>query len=152
MVKKAVKRSTWYAKYTRSKVGCDTFHVPRTTYYGFTLIELLVVMAIIGLLLSLAVPRYLHSTDKAREAVLKENLSQVRRAIDQYYADRGQYPGRLEDLVETKYLRRIPQDPVTESTATWVAVAPSEAGSLGVFDIRSGASGTALDGTRYEDW
>ena len=127
-----------------------TFH--RSREGAFTLIELLVVMAIIATLLTLAVPRYFHSTDKAREAVLKQNLSQMREAIDKFYADRGRYPDKLEDLVDRKYLRSVPLDPVTESTQTWLVMAPDSSGKGGVFDIRSGAKGTGLDGTSYGDW
>jgi general secretion pathway protein G len=116
------------------------------------LIELLIVMAVIALLLTIALPRYMHGTDRAKEAVLKENLVQMRQAIDQYYADRGRYPERLEDLVEHKYLRRMPQDPVTESTVTWLVVPPREAGTSGVFDVKSGAPGSGLDGTAYSEW
>lgn len=120
--------------------------------HAFTLIELLVVMAVIALLLTIALPRYMHSTDRAKEAVLKENLVQMRQAIDQYYADRGRYPDRLEDLVEHKYLRRVPQDPITESTVTWLMVSPREPGTSGVFDVKSGAPGTGRDGTPYTEW
>ncbi|MEO8004541.1 MAG: prepilin-type N-terminal cleavage/methylation domain-containing protein [Betaproteobacteria bacterium] len=119
---------------------------------AFTLIELLVVMAIIATLLTLAVPRYFHSTDKAREAVLKQNLSQMREAIDKFYVDRGRYPDTLDDLVGKKYLRSVPLDPVTESTQTWLVVSPDEAGKGSVFDVRSGATGLGLDGTGYSTW
>lgn len=119
---------------------------------GFTLIELLVVMAIIALLLTIAVPRYFHSTDRAREAVLKQDLAQVRDAIDKFYGDRGRYPDALEDLVTGKYLRRIPPDPITESAQTWMTVPPAEIGKGAVYDIKSGAPGTALDGTPYGEW
>ncbi|MFL6582790.1 MAG: type II secretion system protein [Burkholderiales bacterium] len=119
---------------------------------GFTLIELLVVMAIIALLLTIALPRYWHSTDRAKEAVLKEDLAQIRIAIDQYHADRGKYPDRLEDLVERKYLRSVPRDPLTESTSSWVVVSPSEPTAGAVYDIRSGAAGTASDGRNYSEW
>jgi general secretion pathway protein G len=122
------------------------------SHRGFTLIELLVVMAIIATLLTLAVPRYFHSTDRAKEAVLKQNLAQMRDSIDKYYGDRGRYPDSLEDLVTRKYLRKVPPDPITESTTTWLTVAPEEAGKGGVFDVRSGATGTALDGSTYEKW
>jgi general secretion pathway protein G len=120
--------------------------------YGFTLIELLVVMAIIAVLLTIALPRYFHSVDKAKEAVLKEDLAQMRIAIDQYHADRGKYPDRLEDLVDKKYLRSIPPDPITESTSTWVAIPPSDPTLGQVYDIKSGAPGTAMDGKQYGDW
>jgi general secretion pathway protein G len=119
---------------------------------GFTLIELLVVMAIIATLLTLAVPRYFHSTDRAKEAVLKQNLAQMRESIDKYYGDRGRYPDSLDDLVSRKYLRKIPPDPITDSALTWVPVPPDLAGSGGVFDVRSGAPGPALDGSGYDKW
>jgi general secretion pathway protein G len=109
-------------------------------------------MAIIALLLTIAVPRYFHSTDRAREAVLKEDLAQMRNAIDKYYGDRGRYPDTLDDLVEKKYLRRIPVDPISENVQTWITVAPQEGGKGAVADVRSGATGTALDGTPYGDW
>jgi general secretion pathway protein G len=129
-----------------------TPHPSRLAPHGFTLIELLVVMAIIALLLTIAVPRYFHSTDRAREAVLKEDLAQMRNAIDKYYGDRGRYPDTLDDLVEKKYLRRIPVDPISENVQTWITVAPQEGGKGAVADVRSGATGTALDGTPYGDW
>jgi len=119
---------------------------------GFTLIELLVVLAIIATLLMLAVPRYFASQDRAREAVLKENLFQMRDAIGKYYADKGRYPESLETLASEKYLRAVPVDPVTDSAATWVPVAPQDLQQSGVADVRSGAQGQALDGTLYADW
>lgn len=119
---------------------------------AFTLIELLVVMAIVATLLTLAVPRYFQSTDKAREAVLKQNLAQMREAIDKFYADRGRYPDTLDDLVARKYLRSVPLDPVTESTQTWSLIPPDPTAKGGVFDVRSGAKGAGLDGTNYGDW
>jgi general secretion pathway protein G len=119
---------------------------------GFTLIELLVVLAVIATLLTLALPRYLGSIDKSKEAVLRENLYQVREAISRYYADKGRYPESLETLVEAKYLRGVPLDPVTESSATWVAVTPPDPEKTGIYDVRSGAAGTAIDGTEYQRW
>ena len=124
----------------------------RRTARGFTLIELLVVMTIIAVLLTIAVPRYFHSTDKAKEAVLRQDLAQFRIAIDQYHADRGKYPNQLEDLVEKKYLRNIPQDPVTESTATWIVVPPADSASGQVYDVKSGAQGAGIDGKQYSEW
>lgn len=119
---------------------------------GFTLIELLVVMSIIALLLTIAVPRYFHSVGKAREAVLKENLVQLRKGIDQFYADRGSYPSRLDELVDKKYLRSMPVDPITDSSTTWIIVPPTEPGASGVYDVKSGAGGVAMDGSHYGDW
>ena len=119
---------------------------------GFTLIELLVVMSVIALLLTIAVPRYFHSVDKAKEAVLKENLVQLRDTIDQYYADKGMYPSRLDDLVTHKYLRSVPLDPITERRDTWIIVPPHDIGAAGVFDVASGAPGLARDGSPYANW
>src|SRR5258708_3782587 len=119
---------------------------------GFTLIELLVVMAIIATLLTLAMPRYFHSTDRAKEAVLKQNLAQMRESIDKYYGDRGRYPDSLDDLVSKKYLRKVPPDPITDSATTWLIVFPAEAGKGAVFDVKSGAAGLALDGSKFANW
>lgn len=119
---------------------------------GFTLIELLAVFAIIAILLTLAVPRYFSSVDKAKEVVLKENLNQVRDAIGKYYGDKGKYPESLDTLATDKYLRKVPMDPITESAATWVVVPPDDPQKGGVYDIKSGAQGEALDGSPYGEW
>lgn len=119
---------------------------------GFTLIELLVVLAIIATLLTLALPRYFSSVEKSKEAVLKENLFQLRDAISRYHADRGRYPATLEALAADKYLRRVPLDPVTDSAATWLVVPPQDLQQGGVYDVRSGAPGRGLDGTEFVQW
>jgi general secretion pathway protein G len=119
---------------------------------GFTLIELLVVLAIIATLLTLALPRYFSSVEKSKEAVLKENLFQLRDAISRYHADRGRYPETLEALAADKYLRRVPLDPVTESAATWLVVPPADLQRGGVYDVRSGAPGRGQDGTEFVQW
>jgi general secretion pathway protein G len=119
---------------------------------GFTLIELLVVLAIVALLLTIAVPRYYASLDRSKEAVLKENLYQLRDAISKYYADKGKYPQTLDALAADKYLRKVPLDPITESVATWQVVAPEDPQKGGVYDVRSGAPGKALDGTEFATW
>ena len=119
---------------------------------GFTLIELLVVMAIIATLLSIAVPRYFHSLEKSKEAVLKEDLSIMRDAIDKYYGDTGKYPDSLEDLVSKKYLRKIPVDPITDSPSTWIIKPPEDPSKGGVYDLQSGAVGNSLDGSPYNTW
>lgn len=119
---------------------------------AFTLIELMVVLAIIATLLMLAVPRYYSSVDKSKEAVLKENLYQMRDAIGKYYADKGKYPESVEALATEKYLRRVPLDPVTDSATTWIAVPPEDPQKGGVVDVKSGAEGKATDGTAYGDW
>ena len=119
---------------------------------GFTLIELLVVFAIIALLLTIAVPRYFNSLERSKEAVLKENLYQMRDAIGKYYADKGKYPDSLDALATDKYLHKVPLDPLTESTATWIVVMPQDAQKSGVYDVKSGAQGKALDGTEFSAW
>jgi general secretion pathway protein G len=119
---------------------------------GFTLIELLVVLAVIATLLSIAVPRYYSSIDKSKEAVLKENLYQVRDAIGKYYADKGKYPESLAALATDKYLRKLPLDPITDSDTTWIVVPPEDPQKGGVFDVRSGAQGKGLDGTEFSTW
>lgn len=119
---------------------------------GFTLIELLVVLAVVATLLTLALPRYFGSLDKSKEAVLKENLHQMRDAISRYYADKGRYPDTLDSLAADKYLRKVPLDPVTESAATWIVVAPQDPQKGGVYDVRSGAAGKGVDGTEYAQW
>lgn len=119
---------------------------------GFTLVELLVVMAIIAMLLSLAAPRYFNSLDKSKEAVLRENLFTTRQALDKYFGDNGKYPDTLDDLVLKKYLRSLPMDPYTESTATWTIVAPDSPEKGGVFDIKSGSPGKGKDGSAFQDW
>jgi general secretion pathway protein G len=99
---------------------------------GFTLIELLVVLGIVALMLTLAVPRYFPSIDKSKEVVLADNLRNMRQVIDQYYGDTGRYPDTLEQLVEKKYLRGLPVDPITDSDATWVLVPPEDATKGGI--------------------
>ena len=120
---------------------------------GFTLIELIVVLAIIASLLTIALPRYFHSVERSREAVLRQDLQIMRDAIDKFLADRGRYPATLEELAEKRYLRKVPPDPITDSATTWQAVPPPE-GRLGdgVYDVRSGAPGQSLDGGPYDSW
>lgn len=119
---------------------------------GFTLIELLIVLAIVAVLLTIAVPRYYASLDRSKEAVLKENLWQMRDAIGKYYADKGKYPQTLESLASDKYLRKVPLDPITDSATTWLVVSPDDPQKGGVFDVRSGAPGKALDGSEFSTW
>lgn len=119
---------------------------------GFTLIELIVVLAVVATLLTLALPRYFSSIDRSKEAVLKENLYLVRDAIGKYYADKGKYPESLDAMVTDKYLRRLPTDPITESSSTWIILPPEDLRKGGVHDVRSGAQGTALDGSAFSEW
>ena len=118
---------------------------------AFTLIELLVVIAIIATLLAIAVPRYFNSLDRAKEAVLKENLALMRDALQKYYSDKGKYPETLDELERDKYLRRIPLDPITGTAASWVGV-PAAEPEKGVADVRSGAPGKTSEGTEYSEW
>jgi general secretion pathway protein G len=119
---------------------------------GFTLVELLVVLAILALLLTLAVPRYFSGIERAKEATLRQDLNLIRESIDKFYADNGIYPKSLEDLVERKYIRKLPIDPITESADTWVITSPEPPLEGDVYDINSGAIGTAKDGSKYADW
>ena len=120
---------------------------------GFTLIELIVVMAIVALLASLAAPRYLRSLDVARERALQSTLVTVRDAIDQFAADKGRYPDSLQELARARYLRELPQDPLTGRRDSWVALRPAPGSALrgAVADLRSGAAGRASDGRLYAD-
>lgn len=119
---------------------------------GFTLVELLVVLAIVSTLLLLVAPRYLHKVEASKEAVLRDNLRTVRDVIDKFYGDNGRYPETLEELVEKKYLRSLPVDPITESASSWELVPVPEGYEGAVYDIRSGARGAAQDGKKYAEW
>ncbi len=124
---------------------------------GWTLIELLVVLSLIMILASIGMVQYRNSVRTAKEATLKSNLTIMRDAIDQYYADKAKYPESLNALVSEGYMRSIPLDQITNSTSTWQTVpAPSEPGTLsttsGIYDVKSGSPDTAIDGSRYADW
>lgn len=134
----------------RSSNGAQAW--PAGKRRGFTLIELLVTLSIVALLLSLAVPRYFGRVEAAKEVALRENLRQMRDALDKYYGDNARYPETLQELVTRKYLRRIPVDPITDSDRTWVTVPPADPRKGTVFDVRSGASGNGKDGTPYKSW
>ena len=124
---------------------------------GFTIIELLVVIAIISILATMGMAQYRQGIVHAREAVLKTDLFDLRDAIDQYYADKNQYPGSLDALVSDGYLRKIPVDPFTSAADTWQTV-PSEpdpnnpTAAPGIYDVKSGSDGMSLDGSKYADW
>ncbi len=119
---------------------------------GFTLVELLVVMAIIAMLLTLAVPRYFRSLQRSREAVLRQDLTTLRESIDRFYGDTGKYPQTLAALVEKRYLRSIPVDPIARTADKWIAVSSDDPDDAGIKDVRSGADGNAEDGAPYASW
>ena len=119
---------------------------------GFTLIELLIVMAIIGTLLTIAVPRYFHTLQRARETVLRQDLAILREAIDKYYSDLGKYPEALPDLAEKRYVRSVPVDPFTRLADSWTAVQSEDPDHPGVRDVHSGAADLATDGTPLASW
>ena len=119
---------------------------------GFTLIELMVVLAVIALLISIVAPHYTGRVNRAEEAVLRENLTLMREALDRHFADAGRYPATLDELVTKRYLRTIPNDPITQSSTTWVIVAPDDAGKGGIYDVRSGAKGSGVSGKPYAEW
>jgi general secretion pathway protein G len=129
----------------------------RTGSRGFTIIEMMVVLALIVILASLAMVQYRRTIIYSKEAVLRDDLTKMRDAIDQYYADKNEYPATLSALASDGYLRDIPKDPITDSNSTWQEV-PAEpdssnpTASPGVYDVKSGADTTALDGTRYSEW
>ena len=123
---------------------------------GWTLVELTIVLSLMTVLASVALVGYRNALTRSREAVLKEDLFRMRDLIDQYYADKGDYPGELHDLVTSGYLRQVPEDPFTNSSDTWllelVDFNASDPLSQGVYNVRSGSEETALDGTSYSDW
>ena len=124
---------------------------------GFTLVELLVVISLISLLAAMGMVQYRNSVRRTQEATLKTDLFHMRDAIDQYYADKNKYPSTLDALVSDGYMRKIPIDPITNSADTWQTV-PAEpdpanpSAEAGVYDVKSGAPGTSLDGSSYSDW
>jgi len=131
---------------------------------GFTLIELLIVVTIVGILAGIAVVNVKHAKRKAAEAVLKANLALMRKGIDDYYADKQKFPASLQELVDAKYMRKLPPDPITESSDTWIEIREDALDSFdqqtdfgadpvdqGIVDVQSGAEGSTLDGTPYAD-
>jgi general secretion pathway protein G len=131
--------------------------VKRSAQRGFTLIELLVVISMISILAAMSMVQYRNSIRRAQEVTLKHDLFQMRDAIDQYYADKGKYPASLDALVTDGYIRRVPDDPITQSATTW-QTEPAEpdpsnpSSEPGIYNVKSGAPGTSLDGSSYSEW
>jgi general secretion pathway protein G len=124
---------------------------------GFTLVELLIVLTIVSILISVAIPLYAKSVKRSKETVLKNNLFTLRVLIDEYTMDKGKAPMALEDLVREGYIRRIPQDPMTQTSDSWQTVMEEATASMsqsepGIYDVKSGSSDKSLEGTPYNEW
>jgi general secretion pathway protein G len=124
---------------------------------GFTLVELMIVMTIIGILAAIAIPSYIRAVQKAKEAVLREDLHTMRTAIDSYTVDKEKAPDSLDDLVQAGYLKSIPKDPMTSSSDTWITNQSDTMTDInetqgGMDDVHSGSEGIASDGTTYNTW
>jgi general secretion pathway protein G len=124
---------------------------------GFTLVEVLIVLTIVSILISVAIPLYAKSVKRSKETVLKNNLFTLRVLIDEYTMDKGKAPMALEDLVREGYIRRIPQDPMTQTSDSWQTVMEEATASMsqsepGIYDVKSGSSDKSLEGTPYNEW
>ena len=127
---------------------------PGRATWGFTLLELMIVVSIIGILATIAQPMFRSAVIQAREAALRENLYVMRDAVDKYYADNDKYPDTLAELVEKKYMRKIPKDAFTGSAETWQVVNSTDdkGQQAGIYDVRSGSEAVGSDGQKYSDW
>jgi general secretion pathway protein G len=123
----------------------------RIGQFGFTLVELLLVLFLVALLASLVMPVATRSLDQARESTLKEDLQVLRKAIDSFYANTGHYPESLAQLADKRYLRKVPIDPITDSSSSWIEIT-NESPAVGIIDVHSGAEGKASDGRAYREW
>ncbi len=121
---------------------------------GFTLIELMIVVTIIGILATISQPMFRNAVVQAREAALRENLYVLRDALDKYFADNDKYPENLGDLVEKRYVRKVPKDPITGSSETWQLVyyTDDKGQQAGIIDVKSGSDAAGSDGQKYSDW
>ena len=129
----------------------------RAARRGFTFVELMVTISIIVILITLAIPQYQKSIQRAKESVLKNNLFTIRTVIDEYTMDKQKAPQSADDLVSAGYLRAIPVDPMTGSNQTWKWIQEDPTNAVdqsepGIFDVRSGSDKPSSDGTRYSDW
>ena len=138
-------------------VAISTSRAVRPAEQGFTLLELMIVMVVIGLLAAIAIPSYTHNVQRAKEAVLREDLYTMRSAIDSYTVDKQKGPQSLDDLVQSGYLKVMPKDPITDRTDSWVpvegdALITTDQTEPGITDIHSGAQQTPSEGTSYSTW
>ena len=136
---------------TRSAFRSTLKLISHKTMRGFTLLELAIVVSIIAIVVTIAVPRVGQTIAKSKEAALKKNLQVMRKTLDRFFADFKRYPSSLDELIEKRYLRAIPEDPFTKSNDTWEII-HSEIGKDDVFDIKSGSDRAAIDGTDYSSW
>jgi len=133
------------------------YQIPGAGEGGFTLIELMVVISLIIILATVGLVQYKNGVVHAKESVLKDDLFKLREAIDQYYADKGKYPESLDSLVSDGYVRKLPDDPITNVSSSWQTV-PAEpdpanpTAQPGIYDVKSGSEAMALDGSKYADW
>jgi general secretion pathway protein G len=125
--------------------------------FGFTFIELMIVMAIIAVLMAVALPVYTRAIQRSKESVLKNNLFTLRTVIDEYTYDKQKAPQSLQDLVSDGYLRQVPVDPITGNADSWKLIREDASNAAnqtepGIWDVRSGADGTSLEGSPYSEW
>ena len=144
-------------RFRRSSLVVPRSRVDGRSLDGFTLIEIMIVISLIFVLAGMALIQYTNSVKRTREAVLKEDLFRMRDAIDQFYADKNKYPATLDELVSEKYMRSVPIDPMTNSADTWQTIMSepdplNPSAEIGIYDVKSGSDGTALDGSKYSEW
>jgi general secretion pathway protein G len=152
MMSLSISRQPPAASRQRSAANCKLPTANSRSESGFTLVELMVVLAVLALLVSIVAPKAIGGVTRAEEAVLRQDLALMRDALDKHYSDAGRYPAALHELVGKRYLRSIPVDPLTHSSATWIAVPPADPDKGSVYDVRSGAPGVGTNGTPYAQW
>jgi general secretion pathway protein G len=124
---------------------------------GFTLLELMIVMIIMLILMSITVPIYTQAVVRAREAVLRNDLFELRKLISQYTLDKQKAPQSLDDLVQAGYLKELPKDPMTHES-NWEpkmeenVISSPDQQDPGIDDVHSASNMTSSDGTAYSTW